>query len=77
MTTALIIGALIMAVAAILFALSLAKAAARGDRLMRRAHIDYQMRYVVGDALCSACGKPTVYSLRGRPTHPHCRTDAA
>ena len=79
-TIALIIAALVMAAAAVLFGLSLAKAAARGDRLMRRAHQDYLLRYVGGEpGRCVVCGKPVElnYTLNGRIMHPRCRKDAA
>jgi hypothetical protein len=76
-TIAITIGLLVMAAAAVLFAMSLARAAAAGDRQRRRAHQLYLLRYEGGERLCAVCGEPTRYSLHGRPIHPECRKDAA
>lgn len=37
----------------------------------------YEMRYKGGDALCVVCGRPTPYTLHGRPIHPEHREDVA
>lgn len=37
----------------------------------------YQMRYKGGDAPCVVCGRPTPYTLHGRPIHPEHREDVA
>ena len=69
-TTALIIGGLIMSAAGILFGLALCRAAARADRMARRAHVDYLMRYTGGENICRTCGEPTYYSDKRGPVHP-------
>lgn len=77
MTIPFLIGILVMTAAAILFAFSLARAAAQGDRRARAARVDYLLRYTGGGAPCVKCGEPTHYSLRGKPIHPTCREDVA
>jgi len=60
-----------------LFAYSLARASADGDRVMAEAHQDYLLRYRGDEAACVICGEPTRYSLHGKPMHPECRRDVA
>ncbi|MCA1790920.1 MAG: hypothetical protein LC667_14010 [Thioalkalivibrio sp.] len=74
MTLPIYIGLVVILIAAVLFTFSLARAAARGDRM---AHEEYQMRYTGGGAPCVECGEPTHYTVRGVPTHPGCRKDIA
>ena len=60
-----------------LFAYSLARASADGDRVMAEAHQDYLLRYQGPTAACVVCGIETRYSLHGKPMHPGCRRDVA
>jgi hypothetical protein len=75
MTIPIIIALLIMAAAGILFGLSLAKAAARGDRLMRRERQLYLLRYRGGDEPCRICRRPTAYGDQHGPIHVGCRRE--
>ena len=77
MTIPIIIAALVMSAAGILFGLAICRTAARADRQARQAHVKYLMRYEGGERPCCKCGEPTAYSLRGSAIHPHCREDIA
>ena len=75
-TIPLIVAAVVMLAA--LFAFALARVSARADRDARRAHQEHMlMRYTGGGRPCIRCGKPTEYSLKGKPIHPECREDVA
>ena len=69
--------AIALAAIVALFAYSLARSAADGDRVMAQAHQDYLLRYQGGEAACVVCGIETRYSLHGKPMHPGCRRDVA
>lgn len=80
MTTAILTVVAVVAAALLLFAYSLARAAADGDRMARRHQQEVILRYKGGEpGRCVVCGEIVEprYTLNGRTIHPTCRESAA